>query len=466
MAYRKQKKTQAAQAAAQVAKNAAKAPAVVEELTPYGTKAYRTTTTLNRFTGLTGTAQEALVLDIDGTMQGWGGGLNKELHDWCEKHYKRNPDIVFLVITARDHEYMYETSFNWCMRDFPYAFIGPFCRAVDDPRLASEFKRQLAQGFEDMGLYRIVGAADDNQYVNMMWKHWKATRNAEFDLLECDPYAGYGTWRSGLSSKGHSASSWSSSAWSSGKFVNGKWVDTTAPVVPTVAKNRPAGTREFTDTPVYASGQDLTKSAAWGHYLAQRYGNVVSESPAGHVVVSYTSLVPDEAQVVEAVIEEIEDVLPPPILTRTELEDQAHHANPHWTPEYIAKLPEVDLREAAGITNGDYREMLYAQIGYVFGSRCCDGELDWLDLDQIEPMLDMTREEIEAELDRYAEEDHQSGVVDLDAEERTRREQRMDLEDLALKVDPSLTLEKVQAMDSVDLHNRVAELLATGEVVA
>jgi hypothetical protein len=366
------------------------------ELTPYGTLAYRTPVRADQFTGATGPVLEAVVLDIDGTMQGWGGGLDKTLADWCEQHYRRNPDVVFLVITARDHEYMYETSFNWCMRDFPYAFIGPFCRAAGDPRLASEFKRQLAQGFEDMGLYRIVGAADDNKYVLKMWAHWKATRNPAFDLLECDAYTGYGDWRSGLGSKGKTWGSYYSSP-------------TTATGVTSVATHRPAGT---------------------SHYA----GTTPAQSKPGAP----------------------ERDLPPALPTRAELEDQAHHANPHWTPDYIEKLSEVDLREAAGITQGDYREALYDQIAYLFGSHACDDELDELDLIDIEPMLDMTREQIEKTLD-----DHFQAVLDrreMTDEERQRRQDRMDLEDLAVSLDPTLTLAQAEKLDTQDLLDRIGAI--------
>ena len=71
--------------------------------------------------------------------------------DWAEKHHAADPHAVFLVITARDHgSFGYKTSFNWLMKHFPYPFIGPFARPVDDPRFTTEFKRELTQGFEDM----------------------------------------------------------------------------------------------------------------------------------------------------------------------------------------------------------------------------------------------------------------------------------------------------------------------------
>lgn len=443
------KTTQAVKVTAQVTQAAAKpvyAPLSTEP-TAYGTAAYRTPVRANQFSGTQGRAQEAVVLDIDGTMQGWGGGLDKTLHDWCEKHYQRNPDVVFLVVTARDHEYMYESSFNWCMRDFPYAFIGPFCRAVDDPRLASEFKRQLAAGFEEMGLYRIVGAADDNRYVIQMWRHWRDTRNPQLDLLECDAYAGYGDWRSGLGSKGKSYTGYSALGYGTPASAT----TTTTTSAPVAAKNRPAGTAHYPST-------DLTQDKAWGPYLDKRYGNVVSTSPNEPVWVA----------------PEARPALPRALPTRAELEDQAHHANPHWTPAYIEALDEVDLREAAGITQGDYRELLYDQIAFLFGSHVCDDELDELTLAEIEPLLDMTRDEIEAELDKHFQDslDERAATLGLSVtdamstEERQRHQDRMDLEDLAMHLDHRLTLHQAQQLDSAELLERInaAERVAVAAV--
>ena len=171
-------------------------------LTPYGAKRFRTPTHKNEFNGAQGSAMKAVILDIDGTLQTWGQGADPKVLDYCKKHYDQ--DHVLIVVTARTHDYDYERSFNWLMKNLPYPFIGPFHRACDDPRYASEFKREIAQGFEDMGLYQIVGAADDNTFVNDMWRHWAAEHfdsPEDFDLLECG-YGDYSHWRSGLPAKG------------------------------------------------------------------------------------------------------------------------------------------------------------------------------------------------------------------------------------------------------------------------
>jgi hypothetical protein len=179
-----------------------------ENTTPYGGMRLKTGA---GFAGPKGTAITAGVLDIDGTLQDWGAGASKKVLDWMETVEKRHPDMVWLVITARTHDYDYRRSFNWLVKHVPYEFIGPFCRADDDPRYASEFKRELAQGFEDMGLYKIVAAADDNRYVIDMWKHWAETHfedTAEFDLLETS-YTSYPTWRSELpGTEGYRMTTW------------------------------------------------------------------------------------------------------------------------------------------------------------------------------------------------------------------------------------------------------------------
>lgn len=179
--------------------------------TVYGGQRFRSPIRSGEFVGTKGSLREAVILDIDGTLQGWGDGVQRSALEFCARHDKL--DRTFIIITARDHEHSYWSSFNWLMVHFPYPFIGPFCRSLDDPRYTSEFKRELAQGFEDMGLYRIVGAADDNSYCQKMWKQWAIEHfevPGEFDLLECC-YESYPDWRSGLSPKHRPAGQrWSS----------------------------------------------------------------------------------------------------------------------------------------------------------------------------------------------------------------------------------------------------------------
>lgn len=355
---------------------------VSDEVTPYGARKFRTPISTKEFTGTKGSPQEAIVLDIDETLQTFGQAANKLVLDFCECHHKRNPSIVFLVVTARTHEHEYRRSFNWLMNAFPYIFIGPFCRAKDDPRYASEFKRELAQGFEDMGLYRIVGAADDNAQVNDMWKHWKKTRYADFDLLECDPYAGYDAWRASL----------------------------------------PAKSPYTYPTSYYGSGFEYLPAAT------------KTAAPA------------DEAQ---SDFEASYSELP----TREALEDIAGHANPTWTPAQIEAMTDADLREAAGITNGQYRDMLYDEIAAFFKGHYWDDTLDTMDIAEIEPLMDMTYEQIEAKLEAR-ETDQLSG---MSAEERQRRNERMDLEDLARQYDDTLSLRQAEQMDSKDLMAIIAK---------
>ena len=235
-------------------------------LTPYGAKRFRTPTHKNEFNGEQGSKMKAVILDIDGTLQTWGQGADAKVLEYCKKHYDQ--DHVLIVVTARTHDYDYERSFNWLMKHLPYPFIGPFHRACDDPRYASEFKREIAQGFEDMNLYQIVGAADDNDFVNDMWRHWADEHfdnPADFDLLECG-YGDYSHWRSGLPNKGGTTAavtksttttSVSGRTWVPGAFdkTTGKWVN-----------------GHYADEAVDAD------AIGWQDYLDQRWGPVVTKS--------------------------------------------------------------------------------------------------------------------------------------------------------------------------------------------
>lgn len=496
----KKNKTQYSQVMNQVTKGSYKntpiyAP-VSDEITPYGAKKFRTPSHHKQFRGTQGSAQLAAVLDIDGTMQTWGSGLDGDLKKWCEKLYKDYPDIVFLIVTARDHEWMYETSFNWVMHNFPWAYIGPFCRAKDDPRYASEFKRELCQGFEDMGLYQIIAAADDNAQVIDMWKHWAETHfenPKDFDLLECDSYDNYLGYRSGLPSKGYASySSYKPASattttnngattpvrkdgvpqrYVTGASVDGKWVPAHwEDLTVTEAKHRPAGTSHY-DEP-----KDITFDPAWGHYLAQRYGapgkvnkpdswpraalNVVSESPN------------EERLDLRDALDEVIDVLDAPTaLYRQDLEDIVAHAHPDWTPVRIADMSMSQLRHEVGIEDDDYRMMIYDQIANLFGSHANDDELDYLDLDEVEEMLDMTKEEIDFKLDQayYARQQKvtksawmsEQASEEMSEEEFQRRRARIDLEDLVLNL-TEYTLPELEVMDSQELQDIVAKV----EVVA
>jgi hypothetical protein len=170
---------------------------VANNTTAYGHLIYRTPVTKNEFVGHQGTKPEAIILDIDGTLQDWGSGLSKQIADWLKGHYDKGR--VLIVITARTHQHDYQRSFDWLMRNVPYPFIGPFCRAKDDPRYASEFKKETIEALGQ--IYEVVGAAEDNKYVLDMYRHW-AQDKPDFDLLECG-YTPYTDWRKDLPTKGY-----------------------------------------------------------------------------------------------------------------------------------------------------------------------------------------------------------------------------------------------------------------------
>jgi hypothetical protein len=164
---------------------------------PYGLDRYRTPIRKNEFVYPAGTLPEAVILDLDETFVKYGRPCPDVLA-WLKKHYEAGRKII--VITARTDHWEYESSFNMLMADLPYPFIGPICRVADDPRYACEFKRETAEYLS--GIYRIVGAADDAQHVNTMWRWWKETYGPEdFDLLECE-VPSYADWRKSLPRKG------------------------------------------------------------------------------------------------------------------------------------------------------------------------------------------------------------------------------------------------------------------------
>lgn len=200
---------------------------VADNTVPYGTevtKRFRTPLRAGEFNG-TGTKPEAIVLDIDGTLETWGATIKADTLEWIAKHVKAGR--VLIVITARTHDYDYQRSFNWLVAHLPHPFIGPFCRVKDDARYASEFKREVAEALSQ--LFTIVGAAEDNHHVNAMWRHWAALHpEVEFDLLECG-YGDYSDWRKTLPAARSYGGGWS---------AYDRWED---------YKHRPAGTSRYDD---------------------------------------------------------------------------------------------------------------------------------------------------------------------------------------------------------------------------
>jgi hypothetical protein len=231
----------------------------VDNSTPYGALRFRTLLGAGEFAGPKGSPIHAGILDIDGTLQDFGSKASKKVLDWMVEVEKKYPTMVWLVITARTHEHDYQRSFDWLVKHVSSAFIGPFHRAADDPRYASEFKRELAQGFEDMGLYRIIAAADDNQHVIKMWEHWAETHFAsadEFDLLKTN-YT-YPSWSSSPTTGGYGTPSSHSpvfgphrgETWVNGyRTVNGTWVS--GYWRKTEGNHRPAGTRHYATRDAY-----------------------------------------------------------------------------------------------------------------------------------------------------------------------------------------------------------------------
>lgn len=349
---------------------------VSDEVTVYGAKKFRTPHTANEFFGEQGSAIPAYVLDIDGTLTDFGSSAKKSTLDWCDKIMKDDPKAVFLVVTARDHgSFGYTSSFNWLMAHFPHPFIGPFARPTDDPRYASEFKRELAQGFEDMGLYWIKGAADDNEFVIKMWKQWAIDHfedPKDFQLLECDYYSHYGTWRSGLASKGYTphygASAgksykptgttvggktggntpaakdehWDSKTqkwvpnhmdgktWVAGaydhdqkRYVPGYWVDDSV-----AGKHRKAGESRYPEAP-------LTEDPAWAQYFAKR-------EDAGAYIGADDAL--------DEVLDQVDVELEGYSLVKSDLKAMVRRNYPGYSDAELDDMSMDELRENAGIT--------------------------------------------------------------------------------------------------------------------
>lgn len=358
---------------------------VSDEVTVYGAKKFRTPWSKDEYTGLRGSKIHAYVLDIDGTLQDFGSSASKKVLDWCAKIDKADPKAVFLVITARDHgSFGYQGSFNWLLHAFPYPFIGPFARAVDDPRYASEFKRELAQGFEDMGLYQIMGAADDNTYVLDMWDQWGKDHFADpatFDVLRCDT-GSYQAWRKDLPTKGstgypsyggtqHANEHWDSAAqayvsdfrtgqvwehgaWSSEqkKYVPGYWRDVTV----IGGKNRAAGTSRY-------AGTDVSTDPNWASYVSAR-------QQGGAYLGEPEPALDDELQeILDQIDAEQQDGY---ALYRADLEAVVRHDFPGYAQAELDDMSLEELREHAGLT-GTWSQEERAAVGSKYVAD--DGEL-------------------------------------------------------------------------------------------
>lgn len=108
---------------------------------------------------------EAVIVDMDGTLENMDGSINDAGMAYVEEHYRCARTII--VVTARDHEHSFDYTHEWLRHFMPVPFIGPFCRAIGDRRHAVEFKRDVHAHLS--GLFEIVGAIDDNPFVLEMW---------------------------------------------------------------------------------------------------------------------------------------------------------------------------------------------------------------------------------------------------------------------------------------------------------
>ena len=490
---------------------------VSDEVTPYGAKKFRTPAMKNEFVGTRGSRLPAYVLDIDGTLQTWGSAADKDVMKWVKEIYEKDNHTVFLVITARDHgSFGFASSFNWLMHNFPYPFIGPFARPIDDPRYASEFKREMAQGFEDMGLYQIMGAADDNKFVIDMWKHWAEEHfeNPEdFKLFEAS-YGSYDSWRSDLPYKGGYGSYGSSSSgsyynqhkdehwetvnstvqpdgslatktgyvkndawpgykWVDGRTVNGKYEkghwekDESAE-----AKHRPAGTSRWStsdDDPTPGHAIDLTGDPHWAHYLSARYGKsgkkVLADRdlkpgqwPAQGLNVVSTSpngSSEDEKEQLAQLLEEIDEALTQGYtLDRSDLELIVAHENPGLAPEDITGLDMADLRELAGITAADWRDRLLAQVRQDFGAgRYSEVELDLLTNEDLEYLLTIERtDDADAFVEAIYDDAYGRGASDEAQQNLPVSQYRIELEDEVYAAYDDLSRVQIESMPDGDLE--------------
>ena len=229
---------------------------MAKKKTSYGVDRYRTPFYKGEFRYPQGSKQKAVILDIDGCIIDWGDQANQKVREYAKKHYELGH--VLIVMTARDHEYMYTSSFNLLMHVLPYPFIGPFCRPKDDPRYASEFKRETAEHLSY--IFDIVGAADDNKQVIQMWKWWATEYGPkDFDLLETE-YTSYPTWRESLPNKGASATHYATKP--------GSWASA-------YPKHRAAGSRAYE-----------TNSAPWPLYTTGWGGvSLTDEPPTKHDII-------------------------------------------------------------------------------------------------------------------------------------------------------------------------------------
>lgn len=116
--------------------------------------------------GRPGTRPEAVIIDMDGTLENWDGHPNPPGLEYAERHHSEGR--VLIILTARDHEWSYRHTHDWLVKHLDIPFVGPICRPADDQRYACDFKRAVHDQLSSV--YDIVSAIDDDNYVLEMWR--------------------------------------------------------------------------------------------------------------------------------------------------------------------------------------------------------------------------------------------------------------------------------------------------------
>lgn len=116
--------------------------------------------------GKPGTRPQAVIIDMDGTLENWDGHPNPPGLEYAKKHHAEGR--VLIILTARDHDWSYQRTHDWLVKHLDIPFVGPICRPNDDERYACDFKRHVHDQLS--AVYKIVSAIDDDNYVLQMWR--------------------------------------------------------------------------------------------------------------------------------------------------------------------------------------------------------------------------------------------------------------------------------------------------------
>lgn len=451
-----------------------KLPPISDEVTNYGATKFRSPHYKGEFVGYQGEPIPAGVLDIDGTLQGFGQGADAKLLKWVERLQKDNPDMVWLIVTARDHgSFGYDSSFNWVMRHFPYPFAAMVARPKTDPRYASEFKREVAQGWEDMGLYQIIAAADDNEWVIKMWKQWAIEHFEEpkdFELFEAS-YGTYADWRYDLPTKVGRPSSYTGTysdphkdeVWVRGvQKADGTW--TTAHWA---KKDSPeAKAQEASDKTKYGSGS-AAQTSGWGkdpvdgvwknyrdHGEQPRPGDDIASDQAWAVY--FTRREDAGAYLAPDFTTDDEDAELNFFIDRAEMELWVAHESPELTPDDLKNMTNKELWEAVAL---DYEDELHMAIDKKFPGLFKAEDLRFLEASELEELFKINdqdeAEDYMAAILRFITnfgEGSEDKPVYLDADESMTRE---DLES-EVYANSAYSNEEITAMDTDQLRHVIA----------